>query len=314
VTSVLGLVLVGRPLAELVAQARRVGEGDLSYRIPTRRRDEIAKLAQEMNRMCERLRAAHESEQAQADAKMRPLSQLRHADRLATVGRLAAGLAHELGTPLNVVHARARQMATGATGPAEIGDKSRIIVEQVDRMTKLIRQLLDFARKRELQPSEVDVRALVDRAVTLLEPIARKRGVSLTLTGIAEPLLGQVDPEQMTQVILNVVMNAVHATDSGRAVSLTLGRGRATPPAEDGRGEQSCLRIEVRDEGTGIASESLARIFEPFFTTKDVGEGTGLGLSVAYGIVKDHGGWIDVASRPGVGSVFTVWLPEGGRG
>src|SRR5580692_7358412 len=127
VTSVLGLVLVGRPLAELVGQARRVGEGDLSYRIATRRRDEIAKLAQEMNRMCERLRAARDSEQAEADAKTRALAQLRHADRLATVGRLAAGLAHELGTPLNVVHARARQMATAA-GTTEIGDKSRIIV------------------------------------------------------------------------------------------------------------------------------------------------------------------------------------------
>jgi two-component system NtrC family sensor kinase len=180
-------------------------------------------------------------------------------------------------------------------------------------MTKLIRQLLDFARKRELQPTEVDVRALVERALTLLEPIVRKRGVSLTITGAADPLLGQVDPEQMTQVILNLVMNAVHATESGRAVLVTLGRGRATPPAEDGRGELACLRIEVRDEGAGIPAESLTRIFEPFFTTKDVGEGTGLGLSVAYGIVKDHGGWIDVASRPGVGSVFTVWLPEGGR-
>jgi signal transduction histidine kinase len=85
------------------------------------------------------------------------------------------------------------------------------------------------------------------------------------------------------------------------------------PPAEDGRGEQACLCIEVRDEGAGITSDALAHIFEPFFTTKDVGEGTGLGLSVAYGIVKDHGGWIDVSSRLGAGSVFTVWLPEEGN-
>ena len=131
VTSLLGLVLVGRPLAELVAQARRIGEGDLSYRIATRRRDEVAELGHEMNRMCERLRDARESERAEAEAKMHALAQLRHADRLATVGRLAAGLAHELGTPLNVVQARARQMAGGTLGPAEVSDKSRIIVEQV---------------------------------------------------------------------------------------------------------------------------------------------------------------------------------------
>jgi signal transduction histidine kinase len=85
------------------------------------------------------------------------------------------------------------------------------------------------------------------------------------------------------------------------------------PPPEDGRPEQACARIEVRDHGTGISSDALPRIFEPFYTTKDVGEGTGLGLSVVYGIVKDHGGWIDVVSRPGEGSTFTVWLPDGGR-
>ena len=313
VTFLLGLALVGRPLAELVAQARRVGEGDLSYRIATRRRDEVAELGREMNRMCERLRDARESERAQADAKMRALSQLRHADRLATVGRLAAGLAHELGTPLNVVQARARQMASGTLSSTEVSEKSGIIVEQVARMTKLIRQLLDFARKGELQPTEVDLRALVDRAVTLLEPIARKRGVSLAVSGGTEPLQGHIDPEQMTQVVLNLVMNAVHATGSGKAVSIALGRGRAVPPAEDGRSEQPCLRIEVLDAGSGIAPDALPHIFEPFFTTKDVGEGTGLGLSVAYGIVKDHGGWIDVTSRLGEGSSFTVWLPEGGR-
>jgi signal transduction histidine kinase len=313
ITSVLALVLVGRPLAELVAQARRIGEGDLSYRIATRRRDEVAELAREMNRMCERLDEAHEKERAQASAKMLALSQLRHADRLATVGRLAAGLAHELGTPLNVVHARARQMTAGPLASAEVSDKSRIIVDQVERMTKLIRQLLDFARKRELQPTDVDVRRLVDGAVALLEPLARKRGVSLVVTGDVESLQAHVDPEQMTQVVLNLVMNAVHASAAGKDVSIALGRGRATPPAEDGRGEQPCLRIVVCDHGTGIAPDALSRIFEPFFTTKDVGEGTGLGLSVAYGIVRDHGGWVDVASDLGEGSAFTVWLPEGGR-
>jgi len=313
VTSLLGLVLVGRPLAELVAQARRVGEGDLSYRIATHRRDEIAALGLEMNRMCERLRDAHESERAEADAKTRALAQLRHADRLATVGRLAAGLAHELGTPLNVVQARARQMEGGTFGAKEVSEKAHIIVDQVARMTKLIRQLLDFARKGELQPADMDVRALVGRAVTLLEPIARKRGVSLAIAGSAEPLHGHVDPEQMTQVVLNLVMNAVQATESGKAVSIAVERGRAVPPADDGRAEQACLRVEVHDEGAGISPEALPRIFEPFFTTKDVGEGTGLGLSVAYGIVKDHGGWIEVASRIGEGSTFTVWLPEADR-
>ena len=183
-TSLLGLVLVGRPLAELVSQARRVGEGDLTYRIATRRKDEVAVLAREMNRMCERLRDSRENELAQADAKTRALAQLRHADRLATVGRLAAGLAHELGTPLNVVLARGKQMAgAGTLAPSEVSDKARIIVEQAERMTKLIRQLLDFARKRELEPTDVDLRDLVTRAAKLLDPIARKGGLALDVTG-----------------------------------------------------------------------------------------------------------------------------------
>ncbi len=203
-------------------------------------------------------------------------------------------------------------MTTGALGPSEVIDKARIIAEQVDRMTKLIRQLLDFARKRELQPSDVDLRVLVTRATTLLDPIARKGGVSLNVTGAAEPVSARVDLEQLTQVVMNLVMNAVHASPPGGVVSIALGRAPALPPAEDGRGEQQCSRIQVCDEGTGIPTAAQPHIFEPFFTTKDIGEGTGLGLSVAYGIVKDHGGWIDVVSRPGEGSVFTVWLPDGG--
>jgi signal transduction histidine kinase len=312
VTTLLGLMLIERPLADLVTQARRVGEGDLSYRIATRRRDEIAGVAQEMNRMCDRLREARESERLQADAKTQALAQLRHADRLATVGRLAAGLAHELGTPLNVVQARAKQMTGGALPAEQVQEKSRIIVEQVERMTKLIRQLLDFARKRDLQPSEVDVRALVASGVSLLDPIAKKRSVRLEITG-EDTLPCHVDREQMTQVVLNLVMNAVHASPPGGEVVIRLSHDKAVPPAEDGRPEQPCVRIEVRDRGTGIALDALPRIFEPFFTTKGVGEGTGLGLSVVYGIVKDHGGWIDVDSAQGKGSVFTVWLPERGR-
>ena len=133
------------------------------------------------------------------------------------------------------------------------------------------------------------------------------------MTGDPGPVMARVDLEQMTQVVVNLVMNAVHASRPGGAIAILLDRARAVPPAEDGRGELPCTRIAVRDEGAGIPPEALPHIFEPFFTTKDIGEGTGLGLSVAYGIVKDHGGWIDVVSRPGEGSAFTVWLPEGGR-
>ena len=312
VTTVLSLALIGRPLSELLAQARRVGAGDLSYRIVTRRRDEVAAVAEEMNRMCERLRESKECERAEAEARMQALAQLRHADRLATVGRLGAGLAHELGTPLNVIQARARQM-TAALSPEQVADWARIIAEQAERMTKLIRQLLDFARKSEPKPVDVDLCDVIGRAVRLLRPLAQRRSVSLEVTGEDAPLRCHVDPEQITQVVTNLVMNALQASAPGTTVVIASGRGRGVLPPEDGRGEQPCARLEVRDQGTGIAADALPRLFDPFFTTKDVGEGTGLGLCVAYGIVKDHGGWIDVASLPGKGSTFTVWLPTGSR-
>jgi two-component system NtrC family sensor kinase len=313
VTTLLGFAFVERPLRELVASVRRVGGGDLSYRIATRRNDEIADLAREMNRMCERLEEARESEHAAAEAKLVALAQLRHADRLVTVGQLAAGLAHELGTPLNVASARAKRLMSGTLSRDEVVEKATIVHEQVDRMTRLVRQLLDFARKRELQPTEIDVVSIATRAAALLEPIARKRGISLHGPSADGAISARADSEQLTQVVTNLVMNALDASASGGTVSVAVGRDRAVPPADDGRPELACVRIDVHDEGAGIAPESMSRVFEPFFTTKRIGEGTGLGLSIAYGIAKDHGGWIDVASRVGHGSTFTVWLPEGGR-
>jgi signal transduction histidine kinase len=305
----LGWIFVGRPMNRLMDKARRVGAGDLTGPLRLRQRDEIGALAEEMNAMCDRLAEARATVAAETAARINALEQLRHADRLATVGKLASGLAHELGTPLNVVLARARMIERGeSTGP-QAADDARIIAEQTDRMTAIIRQLLDFARRRSVQREPTDLSALARRTLSLIEPIATKRGIVLDGPSGESPVV-DVDGSQMEQVLTNLVINAVHAQPKGGNVRIRLEHARRAPPPDLGGEERRWLSLSVEDDGVGMAKEIREHAFEPFFTTKDVGEGTGLGLSVAWGIVREHGGFIEMWSEQGRGSRFTVYLPE----
>ena len=307
--TVLGAWLVGRPMHGLVAKARRAGAGDLSGPLAMHQHDEIGELAGEFDAMCERLDAAHRRLLAETTARIAALEQLRHADRLATVGQLAAGVAHELGTPLNVVTQRAKMIATGEVKGTEAADGARIVVEQAQRITGVVRQLLGLARQRTPEKAPQDLRHIAERTLAFLAPLAKKHAVELRLEGDAGPLVGLVDGGQIEQVLTNLVMNAIQSMPAGGQVRVRLGRERVVPPAAVGGPAGDYLRLAVRDGGAGIAPGDLPHIFEPFFTTKDVGEGTGLGLAVADGIVRDHGGWIEVESRQGVGSCFSVSLP-----
>jgi two-component system NtrC family sensor kinase len=288
--------LVGRPVRALCEKARRVGRGDFSSHVTLRQRDELAELAREMNAMSDRLVAT--------------MDQLRHADRLAIVGTLASGVAHELGTPLNVVAARAGMVASGEATPDEARDYARVIAGAADRMTTTIRRLLQFARRGGAEKVPRDLRDLVNESVELLRPLARKRSVELTMMQTPADATTNVDGAQIQQVITNLLMNAIQAMPGGGTIEIAIDRGRGQPPADVGGGEVEYLRLGVRDEGEGISSENLPHIFEPFFTTKDVGEGTGLGLAVTYGIIREHGGWIAVKSARNEGSTFSVFLPR----
>jgi two-component system, NtrC family, sensor kinase len=313
VLTVLGLWLVGRPLRALLGMSRRIGEGDLSARLDLRGRDEIASLAAEMNRMCERLAQARQRIVEESAARLRTLEQLRHADRLNTVGTLAAGIAHELGSPLQVVFGRARQIATSRTCPAEMVPQAEAIADQAERMSAIIRQLLDFARRRTLQTGAFDVSEVVGQTVKLLSPLAHRRGIELAFVPPAERLPAQIDAAQIQQAVTNLIVNAVQAGRGPGTVTVEAGRGQVLPPPDRGAAQVDCCWVTVRDQGGGIDPRHVPHIFEPFFTTKDVGEGTGLGLPVAHGIVQEHGGWISVESRFGEGSAFTVFLPREAR-
>jgi signal transduction histidine kinase len=301
--------LVGRPLGRLAEFARRVGAGDLGARVPVLGGDgEMSTLAVEMNHMAERLDAArHAVDDANAE-RLTAMDRLRHADRLRTVGELASALAHELGTPLNVVSGHARLIEQDPAVSADVRDGARTVLEQSARMTRTLRDLLDFSRRRGPQVAEHDLGELADRAARTLEPLTKRRGVRVEVAH-AEPVRASVDAQQVLQVLTNLLVNAAQAMPHGGGARIAVEAVDAAPPTGVHAPAGRYARIAVEDDGVGIAAEDVPRLFEPFFTRKAEGEGTGLGLSVVEGIVRDHRGWVTVTSEVGRGSRFEVFLP-----
>lgn len=307
VASLLTSMIISRPLARVAEQARRIGRGDLSHQLPVRGSDEVAELVEELNAMCASLKEARTRAAAEAEKRVSTLEQLRHADRLRTVGTLASGIAHELGTPLNVIAMRAKMVATGEVPPDQAPESARIIVSQTERVTNIVRQLLDFARRRTPKRTETDLADLAERTTHLLSGLAKKSGVTMKVER-SERVKLKVDAAQIEQALTNLIINGIHAMPQGGQLAILVREGEAASPRTPDS-PQRCAIVEVSDSGVGIAPENLDRIFEPFFTTKGVGEGTGLGLSVTHGIVEDHGGWMHAQSSVGVGTRFTVFLP-----
>ena len=305
----LGVNVVGRPLQALIDKTRRAGDGDLSGDLELGGNDELAELGYSLNDMCRQLKESQERVQAEALARIVALEQLRHVDRLQTVGRLASGIAHELGTPLNVVSGRAALLTSGKLPTEEIAESAQTIKHEADRMANIIRQLLDFARRRVPNRVQVDLNEIVRQTKDLLAPLAHKSNVTLQCGESSELTTAFVDVGQLQQVLTNLIVNAVHAMPDGGTISIQTGRRWAELPGDhDGQAAEFDF-IDVQDEGAGISDDVIDHIFEPFFTTKKVGEGTGLGLSLSYGIIKEHGGWISASSPPGEGSCLSVYLP-----
>lgn len=305
----LGRRLVGRPVQALARMAQHIGQGDLSARVQLAQNDELGSLGQAMNQMADDLAQSRERLAAETASRLTTVEQLRHAERLTTVGKLASGVAHELGTPLNVVSGRAHMIASGEVEGGEALESARIIEGQAKVMTRIIRQLLDFARRRAPRRSRENLAGWVEAAVAILKPLAAKRHVSISFDPGPKPTVADVDGGHLQQVVMNLIMNAIQAMRGAGQVQVSLGTALATPPRDVGGPEGRYVRVEIEDSGEGISLEFLPHIFEPFVTTKDVGEGTGLGLSVSWGLVRDQGGWIAVESRRGEGSRFTVFLP-----
>ena len=308
---VLGSIWVDRPMRKLKAQAERIGTGDFTTSVNLPGSGEITELSDTIEKMRGQLAEAREAERIANDQRIEVLEKLRHSERLATLGQLSAGIAHELGTPLNVISGRAKLISRPGMEAEDISRSARIIGEQSERMTQIIRQLLSFARREKPRKQSIDLNTVLRGLQPLLDPTAHKQGISLAIKEAEQPLPAYADPGQLQQVLLNLTLNAIQAMPEGGEIEISCAVADTVEPPDSVKEQaQRWVKLQVSDQGIGIDEEKLRKIFDPFFTTKDVGEGTGLGLSIAYGIVEEHGGWIDVESTPGEGSCFSVYLPE----
>jgi signal transduction histidine kinase len=296
---------VSRPIKQLIERIRAIGEGRWEERIEIDGKNEISSLASEFNLMCERLEDLYDRFAREQHERLNLERSLRQSEKLASVGQLAAGLAHEIGTPLNIIGGRAEFLLSRPRSHKEIGDNLQIIRSQIDRIAGIVRQLLEFSRRREPAFRNVELLTLVRKVIGLLEHKIREKNVNIvievdeTLPSIA------ADPDQMQQVFLNLLLNSLHALQAGGTIKISA----AIASSGSANGKERKLSIEFEDNGAGIPAEHLSQVFDPFFTTKDVGEGTGLGLSVSYGIIKGHSGEIRVDSNPGQFTRFTIFLP-----
>ena len=309
------------PLKRLVEAIDDVTQGDLGRVILRERDDEVGDLAERFNVMTGSLREAREQILAGVDAKLALEQRLRHSEKLATIGQLAAGIAHEVGTPLNVIGGRARTMEKKADDPEAVAKNAAIIAAQTQRITKIIQQLLDFARRPASVRTLVNLGTVAKDCLDFLEHQLATSRVAAQLgsfvSGASAPTKPLVigDADQLQQVCLNLCLNAIQAMPDGGSLELTTRALVRRRPGLETATPGPFVVLEVADTGAGIPEEDRERIFEPFYSTKipsrdgkDQG-GTGLGLSVSVGIVKDHDGWIEIDSRSGGGTVFRVFLP-----
>jgi two-component system, NtrC family, sensor kinase len=295
--------LIARPLHRFLEAVQALGRGELGFRTSEERTGaELNVLAREFNRMADQLEHARAELERQAEERVVLAGRLRETEKLAVVGNLAAGLGHEIAAPLHVIRGRA-ELLSRRTSDEGMRRNLRIIIDQIDRITLIVRNLLDFARRREPRMEPVEVAAVLRGVLEFLEPELDRAGIVVTVEGDAGASMILADRDLLHQVFINLLMNSLQvmaAQEGERCIAL-----RLRPPDR----EPNRLEIVLEDSGPGMAEGVLDRVFEPFFTTKAPGEGTGLGLAVARSIVEDHAGSITAENRPGGGARFRIILP-----
>lgn len=320
--SVLVQRVVYRPLADLEEGEARLARGDLDHPIPVRSRDELGQLAESFNNMMQALRSSRveledwgrtleqkveaatlELHKAQAEAA--------RGEKLASVGLLAAGIAHELNNPLTGVLTFSTLVRKQLPAESPEAEDLDLVIQETKRCAAIIRRLLDFARERAPEKSYVDLNRLVEDTSELISQSLHAAGIELVMDLDSSLPAVWADEDLIKQVVMNMLVNAQHAIESdGRITVRTRLRQDHAHKASAGP-PVPMAEITIRDTGCGIPEDDLQKIFDPFFTTKGVGRGTGLGLSVSHGTIEAHGGTIEVESTVGQGSEFRVYLPLG---
>ena len=294
----LGWVLASRivlPVNQLIHASSEISQGNLSPEIDPISKSDIGLLQKKFKTMAT---ALQEREQRRHEEHETRLIQ---SEKQASVGKLAAGVAHEINNPLTAVLTFTHLILRRNDLSDEVRKDLETIALQTERVRKIVKGLLDFSRQTRLDPEPVNVNRLLEDCVQLMDNQALIRGVILNIDREDKLPVLPLDRNQFQSVIVNMILNALDATEPGGTIDLSA--RRASPEGRDG------VKIVIRDTGSGIQPEHLDKLFDPFFTTKEVGKGTGLGLAVSAGVVERHGGTISVRSEIGLGSTFTIRLP-----
>jgi two-component system NtrC family sensor kinase len=293
----LGYILADKimnPVHRLIKASEQVSEGDLTPDIGTVSKDEIGVLQKTFLDMV----AAMGRRTAAAE------NQILQSEKQASVGRLAAGVAHEINNPLTGVLTYTHMLLRRK----DIGDDIRadleVIADSTERVRTIVKGLLEFSRQTKLTPEPTQVNHLIGSTISLVENQALVKGVSIKFNPGENLPMVVLDRGQFQSVLLNMIINALDATEPGDTITLYTATGLSASDSS-----RKGVEITIADTGSGIPPENLDKLFDPFFTTKEVGKGTGLGLSVSLGIVQRHGGTIRVQSEVGKGTRFFVWLP-----
>lgn len=292
----LGYILADKlikPMQRLINASRQVSEGSLTPDIGPISKGEIGLLQNTFKDMVAavgRRRAASEDRIIQSEKQ-------------ASVGRLAAGVAHEINNPLTGVLTYSHMLLRRRDIAPEVRSDLETIVEATERVRKIVKGLLDFSRQTKLDPEPTDINRLVGSTIALLENQALVKGVAIKFNPGENLPQVKLDRSQFQSVLINIIINALDATEPGGNINVYT----ATGLSGNGAGRKG-IEITIADTGCGIAPENLDKLFDPFFTTKETGQGTGLGLSVSLGIVQRHGGNIRVQSELGKGTRFFIWL------
>jgi two-component system NtrC family sensor kinase len=276
--------MIARPIASLVEANRRLAKGDMNVRVESRGGNEIAQLGRSFNSMVETL---EESEK-----------ELLRQEKLASVGQLAAGVAHELNNPLGTILLYSDMMLKEAAEDDPHKQDLKMIIKEVHRCKTIVADLLNFARQHEISAQNVDLHALLDEVIEKILPLPAFENVEFVRQ--FDPGLPQIqaDAAQLQQVFVNLFNNAADAMENNGTITVS------THPKD-----AQSVEIRVADAGCGIPAENISKLFTPFFTTKPIGKGTGLGLSIVYGIIKIHHGQIVVNSQVDQGTAIILTLP-----
>jgi two-component system NtrC family sensor kinase len=303
-----------RPLRQLETGADRISRGELDIRVPASGNDEFARVGTAFNAMREALKTSRadtaqliQTLESRVEERSQQLLAARaetaRGEKLASIGMLASGIAHELNNPLTGVLTFATLLRKKAPPGTQDAEDLDLVIRETKRCAGIIRRLLDFAREKVPVKGPFDLNQVVQDTVRFVERTASLQRIEIEFH--PEPTLPSVhgDPDLIKQVVLNILVNAEQSISGPGRIEVAT----RTMAAEGGSGRQA--EITVRDTGCGIPARNLPHIFDPFFTTKEVGKGTGLGLSVSYGIVRSHGGNIEVESSEGEGTTFRVRIP-----